>query len=120
LASTLTGRPCAFCRHTLATPGPAAVRKPGLLRIKLIVDPQQQRSELVDFLRTVAKPGCSLDDMDDEVNLIWADIIDSFALIQIIFYLEQNYHIDLRKLGIDPADLTSIGGILAAVNRARE
>ena len=92
----------------------------GPQRINLTMDSQRQRFELVDFLSTVAKPGCSLENMDDDVNLILADIIDSFALIQIIFHLEQNYGLDLLKLGVDPGDLATIGGIMAAVNRACE
>lgn len=82
------------------------------------MDPQEMRSALVDFLRTVATPGCNLDGVDDQVNLIDAGMIDSFALIQVIFYLEQNHGCDLHALGIDPADLSSIKGIMNAIQRA--
>jgi acyl carrier protein len=78
------------------------------------------RQALVEFLNSVAKPGCALDGVDDDTNLVRAGIIDSFALIQIIFYLEQNYDLNLQALGIDPADLGSIGGMLAAIARAGE
>lgn len=84
------------------------------------MDQQVVRSGLVEFLRTVAIPGCSLDDIEDSINLIDAGIIDSFALIQVIFYLEQNHGCDLAALGIDPADLGSIKGILAAIQRAND
>lgn len=82
------------------------------------MDQQEVRSGLVEFLRTVATPGCNLDDVDDSINLIDAGMIDSFALIQVIFYLEQNHGCDLHALGIDPADLSSIKGILSAIQRA--
>jgi acyl carrier protein len=82
------------------------------------MDQQEVRSGLVEFLRTVATPGCNLDDVDDSINLIDAGMIDSFALIQVIFYLEQNHGCDLHALGIDPADLCSIKGILSAIQRA--
>jgi D-alanine--poly(phosphoribitol) ligase subunit 2 len=83
-------------------------------------DRQQLREEVVKFLNTVAKPGCQVDRMDDAVNLIDAGIIDSLAVVQIILYLEENYNISLQSSGIDPADLASIDGILAAVARSRE
>lgn len=79
---------------------------------------QEVRSALVDFLRTVATPGCDLDGVDDQVNLIDAGMIDSFALIQVIFYLEQNHGCVLHALGVDPADLSSIEGIMNAIGRA--
>ena len=84
------------------------------------MDQQEARSGLVDFLRTVATPGCNLEEVDDGINLIDAGMIDSFALIQVIYYLEQNHGCDLNALGIDPADLGSIKGILAAIQRAND
>ncbi len=59
---------------------------------------------------------CSAGAIDeDDMNLVQAGVLDSFALIQIIFYLEQNYGLNLQKLGIDPADLVSIGGMMSAI-----
>lgn len=78
------------------------------------------REELVGFLNSVARPGCRVDDIADDRNLIDADIIDSFALIQIISWLEQNHGLNLQKFGIDPADLGRIDGILDAIDRAKE
>ncbi len=84
------------------------------------MDRQQQRENLIEFLNSVARPGYRADDIDDHSNLIDAGIIDSFALIQIIFHLEQNYGCNLQALGIDPADLGSINGMLTAIARANE
>ena len=78
------------------------------------------REELISFLNSVARPGCRVDDMEDNRNLIDADVIDSFALIQIISWLEQNHGLNLQELGIDPADLGRIDGILDAIGRAKE
>jgi acyl carrier protein len=72
------------------------------------MDPQDVRAELVVFLLSVSTPGCQLDDIDDSINLIDAGIMDSFALIQVIFYLEQNHGCDLQALEIDPVDLGCI------------
>ena len=84
------------------------------------MEPSSRRRALVEFLNSVAKPGSRVDDVDDDTNLVQAGIVDSFALIQIIFYLEQNYALNLPALGIDPADLATIGGMLAAIARAGE
>jgi acyl carrier protein len=84
------------------------------------MDPQPPRRALVGFLNSVARPGSFVDGVDDDTNLIRAGIVDSFALIQVIFYLEQNYDLNLQALGLDPADLGTIGGILAAIARAGE
>ena len=83
-------------------------------------DRQRLRQELVDFLNTVAKLGCHVNGVDDDTNLIDAGIVDSLALIEIVSYLEQNHGLDFRALGIDPGDLATIGGILAAISRASE
>jgi len=77
------------------------------------------REKLLTFLDSVSRPGSSAGDInDDDMNLIQAGVVDSFAIIQIIFYLEQDYGINLPALGIDPADLVSINGMLSAIKRS--
>ena len=78
----------------------------------------KNREDLIDFLSTIARPGRPIDGADDNTNLIDAGVIDSLALIQIIQYLEQEYGLNLQACGIDPNDLSTIAGILAAVERA--
>ena len=85
-----------------------------------MTDRERLREQLVKFLNSVARPGCQVDDIEDDRNLIDADIIDSFALIQIISWLEQNHGLNLQELGIDPADLGRIDRILDAIARADE
>jgi len=80
---------------------------------------REHREKLVAFLNSVAKPGCSVGIIDDDnTNLVQSGVIDSFAIIQIILYLEQDYGLDLPALGIDPADLVSIDGMLSAIERS--
>jgi len=79
---------------------------------------EQIRDLLVEFIGTIARPGFDLTSLAANANLFDEGVIDSFALIQIIFYLEQEHDIDLQSAGIDPADLTSINGILAAIKEA--
>jgi len=83
------------------------------------MDDATVRSGLVDFLNTVVRPGQNVTTAGDETNLIDAGVIDSLALIQIIYYLETDHGLKLHTLGIDPSDLASIGGILNAIARAR-
>jgi len=82
------------------------------------MDRSAVRDELIDFLNTVVRPGQSVNGAGDETNLIDAGVIDSLALIQIIFWLEQNHGLHLHTLGIDPSELASIGGILNSIELA--
>jgi len=80
---------------------------------------REHREKLLTFLNSVAKPGCSACENDaDNTNLVQSGVVDSFAIIQIIFYLEQTYDLNLPALGIDPADLVSIDGMLSAIERS--
>jgi acyl carrier protein len=83
-------------------------------------DMQHLRAEVVDFLSTVARPGCQVDRMDDDADLINAGVIDSLAVVQIIAYLEQKHDLHLQSSGIDPADLGTINGIVGAITRSGE
>lgn len=83
------------------------------------MDMNEHRDRLLAFLESIARPGFQASQVvDDDENLVQAGLVDSFALIQIIFYLEKSYGLNLQKLGIDPADLVSVNGILAAVRRS--
>ena len=82
---------------------------------------EEHRERLIAFLNTVAKPGQVVGEAgDDESNLVQANVVDSFAVIQIIFYLEENYGVDLPAMGIDPADLVSIAGMMSVIERSFE
>lgn len=85
------------------------------------MDMKQKREELISFLDSIARPGSGVDKIeDDDQNLVQSGVVDSFALIQIIFYLEQTHGLNLQKLGIDPADLVSISGVLAAIRKSQD
>ena len=85
----------------------------------LMVDKREHREKLITFLNSVARPGSGVGSVDDDkTNLVQSGVVDSFAIIQIIFYLEQTYDLNLPALGIDPADLMSIDGMLSAIERS--
>jgi len=75
----------------------------------------QKRRDLLCFLDTVARPDQRIHGIADDINLIDAGLIDSFALIQIILYLEEQFGLNIRRDGIDTGDLLSVSGILAAI-----
>jgi acyl carrier protein len=44
-------------------------------------------------------------------------LIDSLALLEIVAFLEEQYRIDFAAIGLEPAQLTSVSGILDLIER---
>ena len=80
-------------------------------------DRQQRKATLIQFLRTIQRPDHPIDDIDEHRHLTESGLIDSLAVLQIVAYLEQTYHIDFQDQGIDPGDLTSVASILGLIER---
>jgi acyl carrier protein len=80
-------------------------------------DREQRRSELVAFLHTIQRPGCPIESVSDDENLVDAGLIDSLATLEIVTWLESRYGLDLAANGIDPGEIVTIAGILALVER---
>lgn len=78
------------------------------------------RAEIINFLNTVVRPGQNVSQVSDDTNLVDAGVIDSLALIQIIFFLESEHGVQLHTAGVDPSDLVSVGGILSTLNPESE
>lgn len=85
--------------------------------MEMILEPEQRKTDLVNFLRTIQRPDFPLHEIDGELSLVESGLIDSLALLQIITYLEQTYDIDFREKGIDPGDLKSVNAILEFIAR---
>lgn len=81
------------------------------------MDREQKKNDLIGFLRTVQRPDYPNGEIDENSSLIESGLIDSLALLQIVTYLEQTYDIDFREIGIDPAELRSVGLILNLIDR---
>jgi acyl carrier protein len=77
-----------------------------------LVTRAQRTEDLIGFLRTIQKPDHPLDGLDERVSLIESGLIDSLAVLEIVTYLEETYGIDFVDKGVDPGELSSIGGIL--------
>jgi acyl carrier protein len=82
-----------------------------------IMEAEQRKGDLINFLRTIQRPDCPLQEIDGELSLVESGLIDSLALLQIITYLEQTYGIDFSEKGIDPGELRSVNAILEFVAR---
>lgn len=80
---------------------------------------QQRREHLQQFLRSIQKPGKSLESIGDDDGLVTSRLIDSLALVQIVLYLEENYGIDFAARGFDPERLASIASILDLIEESR-
>lgn len=79
----------------------------------------QCKSELLKFLRTIQNAGLPVESLDERQRLVDSGLIDSLAILQIVSYLEETYHIDFSIRGVDPEQLGSIGGILDLIELER-
>jgi acyl carrier protein len=78
---------------------------------------EQRKTELTAFLKTICRPGVSLNDSDENDGLVAAGLIDSLATLEIISFLEQDYGISFQDPDVDPNELGSIAGILDLLER---
>jgi acyl carrier protein len=78
------------------------------------------RAELIRFLGTIARSGQTLEGVADDQNLVDAGVIDSLAMVQIIVHLEQDHGVNLLAGRVDPAELSSVAGILKVIDAARK
>jgi methoxymalonate biosynthesis acyl carrier protein len=82
-------------------------------------DRQQRLQALIDFLRTIQKPGKAIESVGLDESLVISGLIDSLAIIEIVMFLEKNYGIDFAASGLDPDRLATINGILGVIEEAR-
>jgi acyl carrier protein len=82
-------------------------------------DRQQRLQGLIDFLRSVQKPGKAVESVGLDESLVTSGLIDSLAIIEIVMFLEKNYGIDFAATGLDPDRLATINGILGVIEEAR-
>lgn len=81
-----------------------------------MADERQQRLQgLIDFLRTIQKPGKAIESVGLDESLVASGLIDSLAIIEIVMFLEKNYGIDFAATGLDPDRLATITGILGVI-----
>jgi acyl carrier protein len=76
------------------------------------VNRAEKRDRLLAFLETIRRPGVPLSALGDGANLVQAGLVDSLAILQVIEFLEAEFGMDFTATGLDPAQLTTIPGIL--------
>jgi acyl carrier protein len=76
----------------------------------------QRAEDLMRFLRTIQKPDCPLEGLGERTSLVESGLIDSLAVLEIVTYLEDTYGLTFVERGVDPGELSSIGGILDLID----
>ena len=77
----------------------------------------ERRDALIAFFETIRRPDASLAGLADDTSLVQTGLIDSFAMLELIGFLESEMGIDLRAAPVDPGELDSLGGILDLIAR---
>ena len=80
---------------------------------------EQRKADLLRFLETIQRPDRPLGPINEQDGLVESGLVDSLALLQIVTYLEETYHIDFRETGVLPSELSSIGAILDLIEQER-
>jgi len=80
---------------------------------------EQMAQSLIQFLRTIQKPGRNVDSIGVNDGLVSSGLIDSLAIVQIVVYLESTYGIDFAAGGFDPERLATITSILDLIEETR-
>ncbi len=73
------------------------------------------RHRVIEFLATISRPDQPVEALEGTANLVEAGLVDSFAILEIISFLEAEFGIDFEAGGINPDDVASIDNILALI-----
>ena len=82
-------------------------------------DHAQVLDALRQFLRTIQRPGVTLESLGLDDPLVASGLLDSMAIMQIVVYLEESHGIDFAAGGFDPERLASMGSIVGLIEQAR-
>jgi acyl carrier protein len=74
---------------------------------------------LRQYLRTIQKPGVSVDSLGLDDPLVASGLLDSLAIMQIVVWLEERYGIDFAASGFDPERLATMGSIVELIAESR-
>ncbi len=61
-----------------------------------------------------------VESLADDDRLVASGLIDSFAILQIVTYLETTYGMDFSIRGVSPEELGSIGNILDFIEQEQK
>jgi acyl carrier protein len=74
---------------------------------------------LRQYLRTIQKPGVSVESLGLDDPLVASGLLDSLAIMQIVVWLEESYGIDFAASGFDPERLATMGSIVELIQQSR-
>jgi acyl carrier protein len=74
---------------------------------------------LRQYLRTIQKPGVSVESLGLDDPLVASGLLDSLAIMQIVVWLEENHGIDFAASGFDPERLATMGSIVELIALGR-
>jgi acyl carrier protein len=74
---------------------------------------------LRQYLRTIQKPGVSVESLGLDDPLVASGLLDSLAIMQIVVWLEENHGIDFAARGFDPERLATMGSIVELIALGR-
>jgi acyl carrier protein len=74
---------------------------------------------LRQYLRTIQKPGVSVESLGLDDPLVASGLLDSLAIMQIVVWLEESYGIDFAASGFDPERLATMGSIVELIEQSR-
>lgn len=74
---------------------------------------------LRQYLRTIQKPGVSVDSLGLHDPLVASGLLDSLAIMQIVVWLEESHGIDFAASGFDPERLATMGSIVELIAQSR-
>ena len=66
---------------------------------------------LVEKFLNEQEPGGNLREIADTDDLLAGGVMDSISFLNLVMFLEQRTGIEIDLVEVDPAELTSIGGI---------
>ena len=78
----------------------------------------ENKQVLCEFLDTICAEDMTSADLDENLPFEQTGLIDSFAILEIVTFLEERFSIDFSSIGIDPENLGSIGRILNLIEHS--
>ncbi len=75
------------------------------------------KRRLKNFITTEFLPGTLSGELPDDLNLLENGVMDSLAVLKLVAYMENEFHITLDPEEIDMDNLNTINAIVAIVKK---
>ena len=78
------------------------------------------QDDIIAYLESAIPPGVAVDSVAVDTDLIATGIIDSFGIVGILFFIEEQFDITVADEDIDPEIFRTVTTIEAYVEQNRE